>query len=288
VKIVVTGGSGLAGAFIVQDLVQQGYDVLSVDRVKPTQPISAYRLVDMEDLGQVYGCAHGADAIVHFAAIPRPIHDADEVVFRTNVMTTFNVLEAAAQLGIARVVLASSVSVLGYPFNYHYFAPQAVPIDEDHALQPQDPYALSKVVGETMAQAFVRRSGMTAISLRLAWIHTPETFKQQLQPMWADPAAGASNLWAYVDARDAAQACRLALAVDGRGHEAFFIAAPNTFMKTPSLELVRQFYAEAKTPATWAGNPSLLSTAKAERVLGFKASYTWESYSEQVESTCSE
>lgn len=277
-KVVVTGGSGHAGAFIVKDLVENGFEVLNVDRVKPATATSAFRFANLQDLGQVYGCLHGAGAVIHFAAIPRPSFDMDEVVFQTNVMTTFNVLEVAAQSGIPRVVLASSMSVLGYPFYYHYFAPEYVPIDENHPLKPQDPYALSKVVGETMAEGFVRRSGMTVVSLRLGWIHTAETFKQQLMTLWDDPAAGASNLWGYIDARDAAQACRLALSAKVSGHEPFFIAAPNTFMKVPTAELVRRFYPETKIPEDWQGTPSLFTTAKAERLLGFKARYLWESY----------
>src|SRR5581483_6758968 len=152
----------------------------------------------------------------------------------------FNVLEAAAQLGIRRVVLASSMSVLGYPFYYRYFAPEYVPIDEGHPLKPQDPDALSKVVGEVMGQAFARRADVSIVSLRFAWIHTPETFKQQIVPFWNNPGGeAAANLWGYIDARDAAQACRRALETSLTGHEAFFIAAPNTFMKTPPADLMR-------------------------------------------------
>jgi nucleoside-diphosphate-sugar epimerase len=284
VNVVVTGGSGHAGASIVRDLVEHGHAVLNVDRVKPAAPTSRFRYADLQDLGQVFGCLHGSDAVIHFAAIPRPSFDTDEVVFRTNVMTSFNVLDAAAQLGIRRVVLASSMSVLGYPFYYHYFAPEYVPMDEQHPLQPQDPYALSKVVGEVLGAGFARRTDMTVVSLRLAWIHTPETFKEQLVPLWDDPAAGAANLWAYIDSRDAAQACRLALTAQVSpggapgAHEPFFIAAPNSFMKIPTAELMRQYYPESKLPADWEGTPSLFSCAKAERVLGFRAKHLWESY----------
>ena len=278
-KVVVTGGSGHAGAFIVRDLVENGFDVLNTDRIKPVTSLAPFRFANLEDLGQVYGVLHNAEAVIHFAAIPRPIYDTDEVVFRTNVMTTFNVLEAAAQLKIPRVVLASSISVLGYPFYYHYFAPQYVPIDENHPLLPQDPYALSKVVGETIAPAFVRRSGMTVISLRLAWIHTAESFKQQIVPLWDNPGGdAAANLWGYIDSRDAAQACRLALTANLPGHQAMFIAAPNTFMKIPTAELLRRYYPETKIPEDWTGTPALLTTAKAERDLGFRAQYLWESY----------
>ncbi len=276
-SVVVTGGSGLAGSQVVEFLVQAGYRVLNVDRAKPSLDNAPYHLIDLEDLGQVYGCLAGAEAVVHLAAIPRPVFHTGEVVFRTNVMSTFNVLEAAANLGIQRVVYASSISVLGFPFFYRPLAPRYVPIDEEHPKLPQDPYGLSKYIGEELAEAFVRRCDMTVISLRLAWIHTPETFKQQLVPMWDDPSAGASNLWGYIDGRDVAQACQLALEVDLSGHQPFFIAAPNTFMKTPTVALMRQFYPDAEIRRL-EGTQSLFSSARAESRLGFKAQHTWESY----------
>jgi nucleoside-diphosphate-sugar epimerase len=281
VKVVVTGGSGLAGRFAVEHLVEQGYDVLSVDRVRPTELVSPYYVADVTDIGQVYGCLVGADAVVHLAAIPRPGFDTNDVVFRTNVLSAFNVLEVAANLGIRRVVMASSISVLGYPFFFRPFSPHYVPIDEEHPKQPQDPYALSKVIGEEMAEAYARRTDMTIVSLRLAWIHTPESFGVQLMPMWDDPAAGASNLWGYIDARDAAQAVQLALEADLTGHHAFFVAAPDSFMRGPSADLVRQFYPETEIRAGFEGRASLFSSAKAERVLGFRPRYTWNTYFEE-------
>lgn len=277
-KIVVTGGSGLTGGFVVEHLAAHGYEVLSVDRVKPARPIVPYKFADFEDLGQVYGCLSGADAVIHLAALPRPTFDTSEVVFRTNVMATFNVLEAAATLGIRRVVYASSKSVYGYPFFYNRFAPQYIPIDEGHPQVPQDPYGLSKQVGEVLAEGFTRRANMSIVSLRLSWIQTPESFKEQLMSLWDDPAAGASNLWGYVDARDAAQAFRLALEAGIQGHEAFIIAAPNTFMKTPTVDLVRQFYPESRISESLEGNTALLSSAKATHVLGYQPQYRWEGY----------
>ncbi|MBA2390342.1 MAG: NAD(P)-dependent oxidoreductase [Geodermatophilaceae bacterium] len=232
----------------------------------------------MGDIGQVFGCLAGADAVVHLAAIPRPTFHPNEVVFRTNVLSTYNVLEVAAGLGIRRVVLASSISVLGFPFFYHRFAPNYVPLDEAHPMQPQDAYALSKVVGEVMADAFARRTEMTIVSLRLAWIHTPASFQEQLMPMWEDRAAGASNLWGYVDARDAARACRLALEADVKGHERFFIAAPDTFMPIRSEDLVREFYPEAELRPGFGEHASLFSSARASHLLAFRAEHRWRDY----------
>ncbi|MDQ4078715.1 MAG: NAD(P)-dependent oxidoreductase [Chloroflexota bacterium] len=275
-RVIVTGGSGLTGRHVVAELVAHGYEVLNVDRVPPNQPLAPYKLVEMEELGQVYGSLSGADAIVHLAAIPRPTFHTNEVVFRTNVISTYHVFEAAAQLGIARVVWASSMSVLGFPFYYRPFAPRYVPVDEAHPRLPQDVYALSKVLGEEMAEAFVRRSSMTVVSLRLAWVHTPESFREQLVPLWEDHAAGASNLWAWLDARDAARAARLALEAELSGHEPFFIAARTSFMREPSADLVRRVYPESTIRPGLQGNGSLISTEKAERLLGYRPVHPWE------------
>ncbi len=278
-RVVVTGGSGLAGRYVVADLMEHGYEVTSVDRVAPSAGLAPYKLADLQDIGQAYGCLAGADAVVHLAAIPRPGFHTNEVVFRTNVISTYSVFEVAANTGIRRIVLASSISVLGYPFFYRLFAPRYAPIDESHPRLPQDPYALSKLLGEEIAEGFVRRTGMTVVSLRLAWIHTPETFAEQLLPMQQDPGAGASNLWGYIDARDAAQACRLALGADLAGHHPLFVAAPDTFMDVPTAELVRRYYPETELRPGLEGRSSIISSRLAASAIGYTARHTWESYS---------
>lgn len=276
-RVVVTGGSGLAGRAVVAGLVAHGHEVTNLDLV-PSDGPAPFRRVDVTDLGQVYGGLRGAEAVVHFAAIPRPTFDVPEVVYRTNVMGTFNVLEAAAALGIRRVVQASSVSVLGFPFNEQPLAPAYVPIDEAHPLLPQDAYALSKLTGEELAAGFARRGRLEIVSLRFPWIHTPETFAAQLQPLWADPAAGASNLWSYIDTRDVAEAVHRALAAPLSGHEAVFLVAQDSFMPVPSRELVRAHYPETVIHEGLSANASLLSSAKAESLLGYRAAHSWRSY----------
>jgi nucleoside-diphosphate-sugar epimerase len=276
-RVVVTGGSGLAGRAVVESLVEHGFDVTNVDLVASDVP-APFRRADLEDLGQVYSCLRGAEAVVHFAAIPRPTLDVPEVVFRTNVMSAFNVLEAASALGINRVVSASSVSVLGFPFFEQPFAPSYVPIDEAHPLLPQDAYALSKRIGEELAAGFSRRSRLTVVSLRFPWIHTPRTFAEQVRPLWADPAAGASNLWSYIDTRDVAEAVRLALTADIGGHEACFVAAADAFIPIPSRVLVADHYPTTVIHDELTDCVSLLSSAKAEALLGFRARYSWRSY----------
>lgn len=276
-RVVVTGGSGLAGRAVVAHLAEHGHELTNVDLVPGEGPAPFLR-ADLTDLGQVYGSLTGAEAVVHLAAIPRPTFDVPEVVFQTNVMATFNVLQAASTLGIRRVVIASSVSVLGYPFFERPIAPSDVPIDEEHPLLPQDAYALSKLVGEELAAGFARRGGLSVVSPRFPWIHTPETFAEQIRPLWADPAAGASNLWSYIDARDAAEAVRLSLTADIEGHEACFVAANDSFMPIPTRELVAQHYPTTIVRDGLAEHGSLLNSAKAERLLGYRARHSWRTY----------
>src|SRR5215216_942866 len=261
-RVVVTGGSGLAGRAVVDDLMEQGIDVTNVDLVASDGP-APFRRADLEDLGQVYSCLRGAEAVVHFAAIPRPTLDVPEVVFRTNVMSAFNVLEAATALGINRVISASSVSVLGFPFFEQPFAPNYVPIDEAHPLLPQDAYALSKRVGEELADGFSRRGRLSVVSLRFPWIHTPRTFAEQVRPLWADSAAGASNLWSYIDTRDVAEAVRLALTAEVTGHVACFVAAADSFMPVASRVLVADHYPTTVIQDDLVDHGSLLSSARA-------------------------
>ena len=277
-KIVVTGGSGHTGKAVVEYLIQHGYQVHIVDRVKPQDERVPYTLCDLEDIGQAIEVLAGAEAIVHLAAIPRPLYHPRSVVFRTNVLATYNVCEAAAILGIERLIYASSISVTGYPFYEHFFEPQYVPIDEEHPPAPQDPYGLSKYLGEEIGKAFVRREEMTFFSLRLPWIHTPETYLSEIAPFRDDPGFGASNLWLYVDARDVGQACRLSLESDLKGYQDFYIAAPDSFMETPSIELVKAFYPNTEIRSSFGGRDSLVSSQKAGHMLAYQAQYTWESY----------
>ena len=276
-RVVVTGGSGLAGSAVVTHLLEHGFETTNVDLV-PGTGAAPFRRADLGDLGQVYGAIRGADAIVHFAAIPRPTFDVPEVVFRTNIMSTFNVLEAAHTLGVRRVVIASSVSVLGFPFNERPLVPRYVPIDEDHPSQPQDAYALSKQLVEELAAGFARRGRLRIVSLRFPWIHTPETFARDIRPLPADSAVAAANLWSYIDTRDAAEAVRLGLAADVSSHEACFVAAADSFALEPSPELVARHYPETIIRDGFAGHVSLLSSAKARRLLGFQPQWSWRSY----------
>jgi nucleoside-diphosphate-sugar epimerase len=280
-RIVVTGGSGKAGRGVVRDLQDRGYEVLNVDRrpsVESSGPDSTIPFLpaDLTDFGQTLEAlgagawGRAPDAVVHFAAIPSPVHATPDQVFRTNITSTHAVFAAAAQLGIGRVVWASSETTLGLPFDreLHY-----APVDEAH-MYPETSYALSKVLGEEMARQFSRWSGMTILGLRLSNVMVREDY-QRFPSFWDDPHARKWNLWGYVDESHVNQSVRLALEADLNGADSFIIAAADTVMKRPSRELMAEVFPDVPVAESVSGFETLLSIDKARRVLGYAPEFSW-------------
>jgi len=277
-KIVVTGGSGHTGTAVVDYLVTHKYSVAIIDQVTPQRKDIPSKFCDLLDYGQVIDCLENADAVVHLAAIPRPIFHPNTVVFKNNVLSTYNIFEASSVLKIPRIIYASSISVTGYPFYSRFFEPQYLPIDEDHPPAPQDPYGLSKYIGEEIGKSYTRRSDMTVISLRMPWIHTPETFRKEILPYRNNPEFGASNLWAYVDSRDVGQAVQLSIEAELEGYWSFYISAFNSFMEVPSHELAEKFYPGSLVKTGYTGNFSFISSEQASQKLRYQPRYSWQDY----------
>ena len=271
-RVVVTGGSGKAGRAVVADLVAHGDDVLSADLVThPELPCEQIR-ADLTELGQTVEVLRGADAVVHLAAIPAPGLRPDELTFRENTASTYNVFSAAATLGVDRVVWASSETVLGLPFDRE--PPAYAPIDEEHPPRPNFSYALSKLLSEEMARQFHRWTGIPFVGLRFSNIMEPHDYAR-FPGFWADPLERKWNLWGYVDARDVAQSCRLALHGDLPGAEVFIVAAPDTVMTRPSAELLAEVYPGVELRGQVGEFETLLSIGKARRLLGYEPRFTW-------------
>ncbi|MBW7882076.1 MAG: NAD(P)-dependent oxidoreductase [Caldilineaceae bacterium] len=271
-RIVVTGGSGKAGRAVVNELVEHGYDVLNVDLAPAREMQAPFLATDLTDLGQTYEALRGAAAVVHLAAIPAPGLRTDEVTFRANTVSTYNVFTAAVTLGLQRVVWASSETTLGLPFDQEQ--PHYAPIDEDHPLYPQSSYALSKVVGEELARHFSRWSGIPFVGLRFSNIMEPHDY-QGFAAFQQDARLRKWNLWGYVDARDVGQSCRLALEAETQGAEAFIIAAADTVMARPNQELMAEVFPNTPLRAGTGAHETLLSINKARRLLGYTPHFSW-------------
>jgi nucleoside-diphosphate-sugar epimerase len=287
-RVVVTGGSGKAGRAVVRDLVASGHDVLNVDMLAPREPAGRFLHADLTDLGQAIEALRGADSVVHLAAIPAPGIRTVGRTFEINTLSTYNIFSAATHLGLERVVWASSETVLGLPFGKrharslldaaaapgHVAEPDYVPIDELHPRRPHSSYSLSKVVGEEMAVEFARWSRMPFIGLRFSAIREPVEY-ESFPDTWRDPHAGEWNVWGYVDARDVAQACRLSLAADVSGAEAFIIAAADTASDRINAELLATCFPSVTVRPGIGDHDTLLAIGKARQVLGYEPAHSW-------------
>lgn len=276
-KVVVTGGEGRLGSWVRRDLRDSGMEVVSVDNRLPAtrEPGIHHRLVHMDDLGEVTGALRGADALVHLAAIPAPYSHADEFVFLNNTRATFNALQAASTVGIKRVVFASSASAYGMAWARPTFPPLYVPLDEKHSFIVRDPYALSKDVDERTATMFADRDGMTVIGLRFHWISLPGEAKARAANSDQFGYGDATNLWGYIDIRDASRAVQLSLEAPITGFDAFNIIANDTLHQRPTMEILAEQLPETEVRAPLPGFTSPWSNQRAKDVLGFTPAHSW-------------
>lgn len=274
-KIVITGTAGLLGPYVVKHFLEQGYEVLSVDKVKPAEPLTRHMTADLTNLGECYGILEGANAVIHLAAIPTAYIFPNEVTFRNNVMATYNILEAAAGLGITKAVIASSECTYGICNSRQGLAPVYVPVDEEHPALPEDSYGLGKIVGETIADAINRRCGMQIVSFRIGNIINKEKYLNF--PGFIHNSEKRKQLmWNYIDARDIAVACRLAIEKDGLGSIVMNLAADDNCMDIKSCDLMKAEYpnvTDIRTPID--EYQTLYSNEKAKKILGWKPVHFW-------------
>jgi nucleoside-diphosphate-sugar epimerase len=288
-RVIVTGGSGKIGGWILKELLDHGHEVLNIDLIPAAETRCRTLISDLTDAGHAYG-AIGAftgidelqpslrpapvDALVHFAAIPRILLVPDGEVFRINTLSTYNVMEAAARFGIRKVVYASSEATYGVVFADGHLDPQYFPVDEDHPTVPMDAYGLSKVVNERTAAAFHSRAGGDFYGLRIGDVMAPADYAKF--PAWStEPATRERELWAYVDVRDVAQMVRLCVDADGLGFQVFNTFATESAHVLPTAELAGRYYPRVPMRGEIEEHGSLVSNQKARKVLGFEPRFHW-------------
>jgi len=214
----------------------------------------------------------GVDAIVHLAAIPAPGIVSDVATFHNNMLSTFNVFQAARRLGITRIVYASSETVLGLPFDV---PPPYIPVDEEYAARPESTYSLVKHLEEQMAVELVRwHPELSITALRFSNVMDPADYAA-FPSFDTDATLRKWNLWSYIDARDGAQAVSRALAGARPGFERYIIAAADTVMTRPNAELVAEVFPGVPVRGDLGVNDTMLSIDKARRLLGFEPQHSW-------------
>lgn len=282
-RVVVTGGSGRIGRWVVRELLSRDHQVTIFDQVAPKDPPAgvAYKLGSCEDLGGVYDVLRGHDAVIHLAAIPSNQVHPYPTVFRTNVISTYHVGEAAGRLGLRKMVAASSINALGIPMAERPFAPHYLPIDEEHPRLPQDAYSLTKLIDEEILAALHRRTGISTIAIRppLMQYGDPVAERETVRTRIEKPELHYRVMWVYCDVRDLATGFRLALEDEALGNETFFITADDALAREPLCDLLPRFYPglEEMAKGLTGTSPAVVST-KAKRLLGYQPRHSWQEY----------
>ena len=274
--IVVTGAAGRLGRRVVQLLVDRGQDVLATDRLDADDLPTRFVRCELGDAGAVHSILEGAEAVIHMGAIPGPQRAEPRVIFENNVAGDFNVMMSAAELGLRRVVFSSSAFGMGWAHDGNAFVPLYLPLDEEHPMMPFEPYGLTKQVGEDIGRMFARNSDTTVVSLRFTNVALPEV---QAEFPWPAPTPEdplTLVMWAYADARDVAEAHVLAVDAEIEEYEAFMLAQPSSRFAEPTIDLVKQNFGDrVEIRDGLEGTASVISTAKAQRMLGWKPRHDW-------------
>jgi nucleoside-diphosphate-sugar epimerase len=278
-RIAVTGGSGKLGRAVVDELLTHSHEVINLDIAPRRDPQCPFVRIDLTDYGQALEALTavddrypGIDAVVHLAAIPAPGLTVNAATFHNNITATYNVFQAARTAGIERVVWASSETVLGLPFDT---PPPYLPVDEEYPARPESAYSLAKHLEEQMAAQFCRwNPQLTMIGLRFSNVMEPADYAA-FPSYDAYASLRQWNLWGYIDARDGAQAVRRALEYPEPGLEVCIIAAADSVMSRPSAELAAEVFPDVKLTRELGTHETLLSIAKARRLLGYEPQHSW-------------
>jgi len=250
-RVLVTGAGGRLGSYIAAELDGRcrvtGFDI------KPARSPIPHQIGDVTDADAIAQACRDMDAVIHVAARPNIWSGTGDDIMRVNTMGIWNLLSAAEAAGVKRVVLCSSDSVVGFTvMSAALKPPHYLPIDAAHPLQPTDPYAISKLLGEEIGRSFANRGNVEILVLRPVFVLYPE-MEQEVKARAADPAgyrgpqaggpnpAGGGPLWHYVDPRDVARAFRLALEIARAHFACYFISGRTTLAPEPTLERLRNY-----------------------------------------------
>jgi nucleoside-diphosphate-sugar epimerase len=276
VKVLVTGAAGTLGREVLAHLRALGWTVRADDRV-PIDPaladeVSSGDLLDPEHARKI---VDGVSGVVHVAAIPAPMLGSEQEIFTNNVMSAYQVLDAAGRAGVPRIVYISSLSALGFAYSAHDVSPEQIPVTETHPFVAEDVYGLSKYLGEGVAQTVALRTGSTVVSLRFPFLGHGERLRRHLDGVHADPGFDHRALWGWLDTRDAARAVEAALTRPITGHKVINVVAPDTTSLVPTAELLRRYHPSSVLTEPISGFDTPFSTVRSRELLDFSPIHAW-------------
>lgn len=226
-KVIITGGAGLIGSILI-DKLSDSYEFSSFD-LKEAKDVKSF-VGDLSDLDQVKAAFEGHDAVIHLAADPA-VKASWESALKNNFISTYNVFEAAKQVGMERVVFASSQHAVGgfyldEPWKFicddepEKLTPGEYPlVDETCPIRPDGYYGTSKAYGEALGSYYKDYHGLSSIHIRIGWVISTD-----------DPTFSGFALSLWLSHRDVAQVMDKALAApESLKYGVYFATSDNTW-----------------------------------------------------------
>ncbi|KAF9446306.1 NAD(P)-binding protein [Macrolepiota fuliginosa MF-IS2] len=277
-KLVITGCNGSVGPRIVLLALKRGHTVIGVDLTTVPDELTtlqkdkfAFHQADLKDYDRALEILRSSacEAVIHLAAFRDPT-DYKVQTHNSNVILSWNILRACAELGITRVAQASSVNAVGMLYsvktNFQFF-----PIDESHPCEPDEPYGLSKLICEMQADTITRRyPTLQVASIRPHW-SVPTRTRARRETL----QLASMDLWGYVQEDSLADAFLLAVTCDtnkwSKKHEVFLVVAPETSLDEESAGLMALYQPGVPVREGWEleGRKGFYDCAKAEKMLGW-------------------
>jgi len=287
-KVLVTGASGRLAGYVVRELMDR-YELVLTSRRKLPEELAGFSWVqgDLTSFEDCRRMVKGVEVIQHLGAQAWPTDHPEwikkgipfDATFKTNMMGTYYLMQAAIEAGVRIFVMAGSNCALGHGFRMSKtpFPIQMLPINETHPCYPEDSYSYSKRAGEELLASYTRAYGIRTYVTRPAGI-TPEPIRRQMAEKACPAKSWDPWLWCWVGSEDVASAHRLIMeaAYELPSHDVYFLNSDDTTALESSHELVERFNPELLSFAEgMTGHQSFITCDKIKRAVGWKHKTYW-------------
>ena len=292
-KVLITGASGRLGQFVIRELETEEHSLVLMSRRNPPPEFAHLPFIqgDLNNFEDCQRAIEGVDAIQHLGAQPNPVDHPDlradaadkgipfDATFKTNMLGTYYLLQAAIAADVHTIVMCGSNCALGHGFRISktHIPVDYLPLDEEHPCYPEDSYSFSKRCGEDLLASYTRAYGIRTYVTRPAGI-SPEERRNQMRANAKPTTNWTPWLWCWVGSEDVASAHRLLMEKADilPPHDVYFLNADDTSALEPSQELVERFKPELLPKVrTLQGHQSFINCDKLKAAVGWRHETSW-------------
>ncbi|MEM7576555.1 MAG: NAD(P)-dependent oxidoreductase [Planctomycetota bacterium] len=284
-QIVVTGAAGGIGRKLCGSLAEAGHHIVALDRRYEPElnqiPRLEHRVVDLLDAVSVYPSLTGADALVHFGNFPTAHSAPAAQVYRENLAMNLHAFTAAVEVGVRKIVFASSVQVIegrrrlgDDPLQPSEV--QSLPLTGAAPPNPSNLYGLSKLAGEDLLRMMCAATpDLQAVALRLPYTSKGPTFPHPINLddrrswKWSRHTRLDDGL-SWLDVEEVGPLIHAILAQDGPGYDCLMPASDDSHLGLPAEEIAQRFFPGVAVRAGLTGKFSLVDTSPITKKYGWQ------------------